>query len=176
MSLKEYGKSTGQSTAWVTLGGINRATGKAQPTEVSGYYLGVDSVTSKFSEEPRTVIVLRTDDGNDTKVNAPTVLKSKIARAEKEYREENGVSPLGAYTMIKFIGEEPSKKGNPTKMFTVSFDSDDVNVKLATGAANDTDDAGDYDADYGQAALAAQTDAAARRAKVQELLKSKGRK
>lgn len=172
--LKEYGKATGQGTAWVTLGGINRATGKAQPTQVSGYYLGVDTVTSKFSDEPRTVIVLRTDDGNDTKVNAPTVLKSKIARAEKEYRQENGISPLGTYTVIKFVGEEPSKKGNPTKIFTVSFDSDNVNVKLANGATNDSDDsAEDTDDDYGQAA---KTDAAARRAKVQELLKSKGQK
>jgi hypothetical protein len=136
MALKQYGTSGSDNQEWVTLGGINRKTGKANPTKVSGYYLGVTKGVNTFDEtKEKITIILQKEDGNKIGVNASSNMVIQLERAEKGFKEEEGREPVGSFAQIEFTGEMPSKKGNPLKLFSVLFDPDDtlsVNEEVVT--------------------------------------------
>ena len=133
MAFKSYGEQPAVDE-WVTLGGVNKTTNKANPKVIEGYYLGVMKGTNKFDPgKEKTTIVLRTAQNVKVGVNVPTNLKIRLERAEKEFREKHGGAPAGVNTRIEFLDEVPSKKGNPLKLFSVQFDADDrIDVNLAS--------------------------------------------
>lgn len=177
MSFKEYGSGPDISE-WVTLGGVNKKTLRPNPTKISGHYLGAVVGPNKFDDtKTSTTLILKTDKGR-VGVNASSNLVTRMKRAEEEFQEEYGYPAKGAAIIIEFLREEPSKKGNPVKIFKVQLDGESMKApgvddenSLPRGRnvaiVDDSDDAGDsFDEDY-----TATTTAAARKAEVEGLLK-----
>lgn len=176
--LKEYGANS-QASTWVTLGGLNKKTGKPNPTKIEGYYQGVVTGPNSFDpDKTKTTIMLKTSDGKTTGVNASTNLVIKLGDAEKEFKAENGTSPKGANMLITFVGETPTKKGNSLKLFSVQFDNEDVVAVDSSVLENDEQDVGETYEEEFSADEATQTAALAaveRKARVQALLNGKGK-
>jgi len=162
----------------IALGKINKKTGKAYPKQAEGYYLGSRTVENKRGESK--IHFLKTDKGN-LGVWGTTDLDRKL-------------SSVGAGTMVRITstGTKPTPNGD---MYTYKVEQDKTNtieVEAAAPAyANDEDtgydegtddtESEDYSSDdtdedaVQAAALAAAERAAANKAKVEALLKGKGK-
>lgn len=162
----------------VALGGVNKKTGKKNPTSVEGYYLGKREVESKRGKS--NLHFLQTPKGN-LGLWGKTDLDRKLA----------GVNP-GTMIRATHVGMQATPNGEMYK-YKVEVDSDNtIEVTMTTsdlsGSAeslNDSDDS-DTDAYASEAAFeddsedyvpapAAAASLAERQAKVRELL-SKGKK
>lgn len=99
--------------ATVKLGGVDKKTGKKNPTQVEGYFLGTREIDSKFSRTGKAALhVLQTPKGN-VGVFGKTDLDRKM----------NAVTP-GTMIRITQKGSVPTNKGNDMLKFTVEVDED----------------------------------------------------
>lgn len=153
----------------IALGGRNKKTGKANPTEAEGYYLGSRRVSSPKSKNGFAYIhFLQTATGT-LGVWGKTDLDRKVL----------DIVP-GTMTLLAFDKMVPTPNGemykfkvavdkdNTTDVSTLVSGSSDAGVD-ASGENQDDSDVEDYDADAESLA------AAARQAKLQELLKGAGK-
>ena len=156
----------------VALGKKDKKTGKPYPKQAEGYYLGSRTVDSKKGESK--LHFLQTAKGN-LGVWGTTDLNRKLAQVI-----------AGTMIRITSTGTKPTPNGD---MYTYNVEQDSeqtIEVNVDSGAAaysdedeNDSSDAGysDDDSEEDSYAAAAEVEsAAARSARVQELLKSAGAK
>lgn len=115
----------------VALGGVNKKTGKKNPTQVEGYYIGVRSVESKKSKSGfSNIYFFQTQEGM-IGVWGKTDLDRKM----------NQVKP-GTMTLVKQSGTVPTPNGDMYK-FTVAVDTDNtievdiLSNNTGNAAAND---------------------------------------
>lgn len=162
----------------VALGGENRKTGKKNPTQVEGYYLGSREVESRKSKTGKAKIhFFQTSKGN-LGVWGKTDLDRKISSVE-----------IGAMVRATFVGMKPTPNG---EMYTYKVEHDPDNaieVSLSTredsgveeyegaptGDYTDSDEEATVDEEDAQSLQMQQQAAIARKAKVQALL-SKNKK
>ena len=164
------------------IGGVNKKTGKKNPSQIEGYYLGSREVESKKSKNGKAQIhFLQTSKGN-VGVWGKTDLDRKL----------DGVEP-GCMIRITHTGMQSTPNGD---MYKYKVEVDDENTIEVSAASSDSssDDTEEYDGNLSQdlednqgydsedteeseedvAQLAAAKQAAASRAaKVQSLLKKK---
>lgn len=139
MALKEY--SSPKASKFVTIGGITRE-GDKNPTEIKGYYLGRTETDSQFDAGKKKITyMIQTKDGV-VGVNGSANMNIKMEDSERGL-QESGTSALGALVYIKFVGTQPSKKGNPTKLYQVMFDTDDRKDVDGGGIEEDETDLND---------------------------------
>lgn len=116
------------------LGGTDKKTGKKNPTQVEGYYLGFRLVDSKKGEAKLHVI--QTPKGN-IGVWGKTNMNSQLL----------GVKP-GTMVRVSFTGMLPTKNGD---MYKYKVEVDKTNTvevaNLTAGEANEALDEGGYSAD-----------------------------
>lgn len=145
MAFKDY--SSPRVDKWVTIGGRNR-NGDLNPAEVEGYYLGKTEGPDNFNEgKTKTTYLIRTPEGIFG-VNGSSNLNRKMGEAETNLAIEGGAT--GSAIKITFTGTSPSKKGAPTKLFTVQFDSEDridAGAVLSAASENGMSDEGSDDSD-----------------------------
>lgn len=161
----------------VAIGGANRKTGKKNPTEVEGFYLGTKEVSSPKSKTGKASIhIFQTAKGN-VGVWGKTDMDRKMRTAVP-----------GAMTLVKFEKMQATPNGEMYK-YSVAQDTDNtIEVDQVNtgdeggneGLDNDEDDTSDLQArafededEDQEAALQAAELAAARKAKVQALLGKK---
>lgn len=121
MALKNYSPDISK---YVTVGGSTRE-GVKNPTEIEGYYLGRTESPDNFNPgKTKTTYMLRTAKG-DVGVNGSANLNIKMTDSEKALQAA-GESALNSFVKITFVGTQPSKKGNPTKLYQVQFDAEDT--------------------------------------------------
>ncbi len=166
----------------VKLGGTDEKTGKKNPTEIEGFYLGGRKVKTTTGES--TIHVFQTDKGNKG-IWGSADTNSKLSSA-----------PLGAMTLVEFKGKMKIGGGKTKNLFDVSVDRDNVITVSApptsrvSASSNDEQEEDNYevaddssvddeeeqeDSYEGEerkqtSALAAQEAAAVRAKKVQALL------
>lgn len=167
----------------ISLGGVNKKTGKKNPTSIEGYFVGSREVPDRKKKSGLSYIyVFQTKDGN-LGVWGKTDIDRKMA----------GATP-GQMMRLTFSGMRDTPNG---EMYTYKVEFDSYNtIEVATlssaasseesdqedSSTSDNDDESDSadDAEAGisdtSAQLAAQEAAEVRRAKVQALLSSKGKK
>ena len=149
MALQEVPSSQGMK--FVTMGGKDK-TGKPYPNTVKGWYIGKVTGPNQFdSTKLKTTFKVLTQDGI-IGINGTAVLISRMNDFESMATDKAG-SPEGVWVEIKFTGTEPSKRGNPTKLFSVAFDLDNVRDVNSTTAAFDGDTEDDETSDNYDAAL-----------------------
>lgn len=172
MSFKEVASLDAEVT--ISLGGVNKKTGKKNPTSIEGYYLGSRVVESKKGESK--IHFFQTSKGN----------VGVWGKTDSD-RKLSGVTP-GTMTRISFDKMQPTPNGEMYK-YKVEVDGDNtievggISASLGNeGAGSGFGDSGDdyvSDADtsddsdslpYGA------SQAAERAAKVQSLLNGKGKK
>ena len=163
----------------VAIGGTNRKTGKKNPTQVEGFYLGSRTVESKKSKNGTAQIhFFQTSKGN-VGVWGKTDMDRKLATATP-----------GAMTLVKFEKMQNTPNGEMYK-YSVAQDEDN-SIEVATMSnetgSDDSDESSDYEAagseddvladdsgeDEEDARQAQALAAAERKAKVQSLLNRKG--
>lgn len=107
----------------ISLGGRDKKTGKENPKQVTGYYLGTKGgLPNKYNpEKPSQLHFLQTEKGN-VGVWGKTDLDRKIT----------AVSP-GTMVRITFTGTRPSNKGNDMLVFKVEVDKDNT-IEVSTPA------------------------------------------
>lgn len=166
----------------ISLGGINKKTGKKNPVSVEGYYLG----RNQFEDRKKKsgigyTYVFQTEDGS-VGVWGKTDLDKKMS----------GATP-GQMMRLTFLNMRKTPNGD-MYVYEVEFDPENT-IEVAAVSDNDSseeseqdDDSAsddpdgsdandDYKADTSDAAqLAAQEAAEARKVKVQALLNGKGKK
>lgn len=168
MAFKEVSSLDADVT--VALGGINRKTGKKNPTSAEGYYLGNRPVTNKTGESK--LHFLQTPKGK-LGVWGKTDMDKKLA----------SVVP-GTMIRISFTGMQPTPKGDMYKFKVEVDDANTIEVNAATAGTNEAyddgagDDEGAFDTDEvdEQDEDDSQTQALAaleRKKKVEALLKGK---
>lgn len=179
MSFEDY--SSPRPSKWVSLGGKSTKTGKANPTEIEGYYVGSITGPNKFdTSKTKTDYLVKTAEGV-VGVSGTANMKRVFTDAEANFAKKNGEAALGASVRIAFTGTVNTGKGNPMKTYAVLFDKTDrTDVLTAAELDSDTEgeDAGDGDEeDYEQEVAApppkAASSAAERKAKLDDLLKNK---
>lgn len=158
----------------ISLGGVNKKTGKPNPKSIEGYYLGNRQVEDKKKKSGVSYIyVFQTDKGN-VGVWGKTDLDRKMQAA-----------PLGAMLQVTHTGMAQTPNGEMYK-YGVKYDPEntiDVSDMQSSNSSGGTDLGEGLDDDFGTdagvdedevqiAALAA----AERKAKVEALLKGKGKK
>jgi len=180
MAFNDY--SSPKPDSWVTVGGVTRE-GVKNPSSLEGYYMGTISEPSSFDKNKlKHTHLIQTAKGI-AGVNGSSNLNFKMKDSENNLLKR-GISPIGVKLRIEFVGTKPSSKGNPTKLYKVTFDVSDINEAIASGvvtapveeyASNEEDEsytsaevdtADDEDDALQTAALAA----AERKAKVEALL------
>lgn len=113
------------------LGGINKKTGKKNPTSVEGYYLGSYEFDSKLSKTGKAwVHVFQTDTGN-TGIYGKTNLDRKMKSAE-----------IGTMTLVTQKGMQETKNA-PMYLYEVAQDRANaisVNVGLTAPSRDAEDD------------------------------------
>lgn len=178
MSLQSYDDP--RPDKWVTLGGVNKQ-GVKNPTSAEGFYLGRTEGINQFdASKTKVTFMLKTPSGT-LGVNASVNLITRMTTSERNFMAKEGKSANGAFVVITFLGEEPSGKGNPMKLFSVKFDPENIDTTaadtvLARGSsyADDEDtsstNGADEDAEQNVALAAAE-----RAAKVKALLANKGK-
>lgn len=106
------------------LGGVNRKTGKANPKQVEGYYVGRKEVDSPKAKSGKCFLyILQTEKGN-LGIWGKTDLDRKMNSAT-----------IGASTRITQSGMSPTKNGDMYK-FTVEVDLDNTIEVSAVPADN----------------------------------------
>lgn len=158
----------------VSLGGTNRKTGKKNPGQVEGYYLGKREIAdTKKKSGVSYIYFFQTAEGN-IGVWGKTDLDNKLGQAS-----------IGHMTLVKFEKMVETPKGEMYR-YSVAQDADNtIEVAAPAEASSSNDDsnygddveAGDDEDDTSTlvAAAAANRSAEERRAKVQALLNSKGK-
>lgn len=159
----------------IALGKKNKETGKPYPKQAEGYFLGSRTVENKRGESK--LHFLKTPEGN-LGIWGTTDLNRKLSQ----------VTP-GVMVRITSTGTKPTPNGD---MYTYKVEVDEANTIVVSAAADDVntsdDDGGNDDADSTDSdetdsddnatstaeLLAAER--AAKAAKVQEILKNKGKK
>lgn len=114
----------------IQLGGINKKTGKANPTRVEGYYIGSRDVDSPKSKTGVSKLHIFQTEKGTLGVWGKTDLDRKLS----------GVT-AGHMTRVTFTGMKETKN-NPMYVFKVEVDSDN-----STDVSNLDASAGDADAD-----------------------------
>ena len=179
MSFKEVTDLDADTT--IALGGLNKKTGKPNPKEVEGYYLGNRQVESKKSKTGFCKIyTFQTAKGN-IGVWGKTDLDRKMENVN-----------IGTMVRVTHTGMRPTPNG---EMYKYKVEVDEHNSIEVAGSSNDVVNYGNTEEDYStdaddtteeystsdadaeeaeqQAALEA-AERAAKAAKVQALLKKKG--
>lgn len=190
MAFKEVASLDTDKT--VALGGIDKRTGKANPTKLEGFYLGTKQVNSPLSKTGLSAVhIFQTAAGN-IGVWGKTDLDRKMA-----------VATVGAMTRVTQTGKQQIPGKNPMYKFKVEIDADNtIEVgNLTESTASGSADNGGYVADSEEDGLTSelglddeeaaldevvparplraastQNANAARQARVQELLGNKGSK
>lgn len=146
MALKEY--SASKATKWVTVGGVTRD-GKKNPTEIEGYYLGRTEGESQFEPGKKKITYMIQTPQGVVGVNGAANLNIKMTDSEVAL-QNGGETALNSFVLIRFTGTTPSKKGTPTKMYQVMFDTENKLPAggLLTGGA-DNDNEADLDDVFG---------------------------
>lgn len=158
------------------LGGKDKKSGKNNPTQVEGYFVGSKEIPDKFSKTGKGYLhIFQTAEGR-LGVFGKTDLNRKV----------KDIVP-GTMARVTFTGTVPTKMGNDMAKFKVEVDSSNtIDLALSAGAtsAAAADDAGDYHDDLDEEeivdevpppratkpAKAAASPDAARQARVQALL------
>lgn len=103
----------------VALGGVNRKTNKANPTTITGYYIGSRDVESPKSKTGKAKLhVFQTSTGN-VGVWGKTDLDAKMCAAQ-----------TGALTRVSFTGMQETKN-NPMYKYKVEIDTENT-IEVAT--------------------------------------------
>lgn len=120
----------------VSLGGVNKKTGKVNPTTITGYFIGSRQVDSPKSKTGKAALhVFQTEKGN-IGVWGKTDLDNKLERAV-----------IGALTRVTFIGMKETKN-NPMYTFSIEIDRDNViDVGSVGTATSDASSEGGYSDD-----------------------------
>lgn len=152
----------------IALGGVNKQTGKSNPTSIEGYFLGSREVPSAMSKTGFAKIhVFKTASGN-TGVWGKTDLDLKLA----------SVTP-GTMTLAKFDRMQPQKGKQSMYKYKVLVDSENTIEVAGATAAETSDTSADYndtttedtvDEDEAQAAALANAERRAAAARVQALV------
>lgn len=162
----------------ISLGGFNKKLKKDNPTSVEGYYLGKKEVADQKKKSGKSFIyILQTPKGN-LGVWGKTDMDRKMTQVA-----------TGNMIRITHVGMTPTPNG---EMYKYSVEQDDSNtIEVATADTQDNSGADDYsaggdetsyvseeslddeDASQEVALAKAKLDAAARKAKVEALLKNK---
>lgn len=113
----------------IQLGGINKTTGKKNPTELEGYYLGSEDRPNKFnSNKPQKFYMFETADGQ-VGIYGKTGL-DRVLRGAR----------IGAMTKVVSTGEViDTGKGNPMKVFKAYQDKANF-IEVASQPSSTTDD------------------------------------
>ncbi len=115
----------------VQLGGVNKKTGKPNPTELEGYYVGVEQRPNKFNPaQPKNFYKFQTQNG----------LVGTYASAGIDSALKNAV--LGRMTLLISTGEiKDTGKGNPMKVFKAKQDkTNTIDVDNASFASDNSSD------------------------------------
>lgn len=122
----------------VTLGGVDKKTGKTNLKSVEGYFLGTKTIgANKFNKTKTDYLhILQTSSGN-VGVWGKTHMDRQLAR----------VNP-GTMIRVTFDGTRDVGKGNPMSCFVVEVDNDNV-IDVSSMASLD-DSASDSSEDYEQ--------------------------
>lgn len=123
----------------VALGGTNRKTGKANPTTITGYYVGSREVDSPKSKTGKASLhIFQTEKGN-VGVWGKTDLDMKMKAAT-----------LGALTRVSFTGMQETKN-NPMYKYKVEIDTDNA-IDVAAEAPAQEEESSDegYAADFAE--------------------------
>lgn len=175
MAFKE--KTSLDADVTTPIGGVNKKTGKKNPTSVEGYFLGSREVESKKSKNGVAKLhFFQTSKGN-LGVWGKTDMDRKL----------DGVAP-GAMVRITHTGMQPTPNGEMYK-YKVEVDEDntiEVSAPMPWNGSDDpapgeedsetleaSEDTEEQDEDTSVALAAAKSAYAARAAKVQSLLKGK---
>ena len=172
----------------IALGGVDKKTGKPNPTQVEGFYLGAGKrqTNSRFSKGPSTVYFFQTPKGN-VGVWSKTYLDKKMPNCV-----------LGAMTKVIYDGMKTLPNGSDWHTYLIKQDKN-VSIDVSSLSAEATAPAINYAAEGAHeqlsdayadeteeldteddeetyeappvAAAVQQESAAARKAKVQEMLK-----
>lgn len=110
----------------VVLGGVDKKTGKKNPTQLEGYYLRVESRPNKFNpDKPQNFYVFQTAEGQ-----VGIYGKAGIDREMKK-------ATLGVMTLVKDTGQVlDTGKGNPMKVFQIAQDKANVLDADSLAASN----------------------------------------
>lgn len=152
----------------ISLGGINRKTGKKNPESITGYYLGKKTVADKLKGGDAIIYIFQTPKGNEG-VWGKTDLNRKMQQVA-----------LGALVRASFTGMQPTPKGDMYKFKVEVNDADSIEVSasnendLQVLEAEDrvSEDEAEDNEDEVELLKAAAQQAAARKAKVAALLKN----
>ena len=126
----------------VTIGGVNKKTGKANPKTIEGYFIGTKGgLPNKFNaDKPNQLHILQTQNGN-VGVWGKTNLDQKL----------RGVL-VGSMIRITFTGTKPSGKGNDMLCYKVEVDADNtIDVDSADVQVNSASSSDDYEREYANA-------------------------
>jgi hypothetical protein len=162
----------------VKIGGVDKKTGKKNPSSIEGYYLGAREIADKYSSDKMGKLhAFQTAEGN-VGVFGKTDLNRKLA-----------VVIPGTMVRVTAAGSVPTNKGNDMLKFKVEVDktnmievsgtlSDDSGLDNG-GESDDNEDSEEnsYSSNMGRTGTGMNNQtgmsAAERQAKVQELLKKK---
>lgn len=159
----------------VQLGGVNKVTGKNNPTEVEGYYLGSEDRPNRFDpKRPQKLYKFQTQNG-DVGVFGKAGLDKVMKGAT-----------IGAMTKVVSTGETlDTGKGNPMKIFKAYQDKGNT-TQVTTGGLDqpgdeyeevtdeDTSDEVQYTRPTAPSTVAT-TPNAATRARVEALMKNRNK-
>lgn len=104
-----------ESEQTIALGGVNKKTGKQNPSTITGFYLGSKEVKSDMSSTGKCLVhIFQTEEGN-TGVWGKTNLDRALATA-----------PVGTLLQVNFTGlqKNPLKGRSPAYLFEVLADSE----------------------------------------------------
>jgi len=123
----------------VALGGANKKTGKKNPTQVEGYFLGSREVENKKAKSGKSYIYFFQTDAGNVGVWSKTDLERKMASAK-----------LGNMTRVTFAGMRETPNGD---MYTFKVEQDDTNTidvpELSAGSSTvGGNDYADEDQEY----------------------------
>lgn len=124
----------------VSLGGIDKKTGKKNPTELEGYYIRREEKPNKFNpDKPQAFYVFETKEG-------PQGLFGK-AGLDREMKK----ATIGRMTLVIDTGTTmDTGKGNPMRVFKVKQDPDNTVDVAALSAVEPADDEPDHDDEDGE--------------------------
>ena len=164
----------------ISLGGVNRKTGKPNPVKVEGYYLGKKSIPDNKKKSGVSYIYFFQTDSGNVGVWGKTDMDKKMS-----------VAQLGTMMRITSTGKRPTPNGD---MYTYKVEGDPENTidvteqassEVSGGSIGVTGDFNDQDSDAAFEALAPTAEdeqeviaaaTAAKRARTQALLSKNSKK
>jgi hypothetical protein len=161
----------------ISLGGVNKKTGKKNPTSIEGYYIGAKQVPNKYSKTGTSPLhIFQTHEGNvgvwgktDLDKSLLQVVPGVLVRATF-----TGIAELkGGNTMYKYKVEADADQTIEVATDSSTYSSDDGEADYAPPVAVTEDELDGEDAAQEAQLQALAASAAARKAKVEALLKNK---